>query len=77
MQVAVKAIKTLGCYVALIVLMSHVVKAALQSVQIVDHNNDLSLLIEVTVASVINVGNRKQLRFVSNIFILNILKVLF
>ena len=77
MQVAVKSIKTLRWFVALIVVMPHVAKVALQSVQIVDHSNDLSLLIVVTVALVINLGNRKQLIFVSNIFILNILKVSF
>ena len=57
--------------------MSHVAKVALQSFQIVDHSNDLSLLTVVTVALTINLGNRKQLIFVSNIFILNILNVLF
>ena len=77
MQVALKAIKTLRSFVALIVVMSHVAKVALQSLQIVDHSNDLSLLIVVTLALVINLGNRKPLIFVSNIFILNILKVLF
>ena len=77
MQVALKAIKTLRSFVALIVVMSHVAKVALQSLQIVDHSNDLSLLIVVTLALVINLGNRKPLIFVSNILILNILKVLF
>ena len=77
MQVALKAIKTLRSFVALIVVMSHVAKVALQSLQIVDHSNDLSLLIVVTLALVINLENRKPLIFVSNIFILNILKVLF
>ena len=57
--------------------MSHLVKVALQSVQIVYQSNDLSLLVVVKVALVINLGNREQLIFVSNIFILNILKVLF
>ena len=55
--------------------MSHVAIVALQSVQIVDHSNDLSLLIAVTLALLINMGNRKQLISVPNIFILNILKV--
>ena len=40
-------------------------------------SQQFSLLIVVMVALVINLGNRKQLLFVSNIFILNILKVLF
>ena len=40
-----------------------------------DHNNNLSPLIVVTVAFVINLGNRKQLRFVCNISVLNVLKV--
>ena len=70
MQVAVKAIKTLGWLVALIAVMSNVAKVALQSVQILDHNNDLALLIVITVDLVIDLGNRKQLRFASKIFIL-------
>ena len=57
--------------------MSHLMKVALQSVQIVDQRNDLSLLVVVKVALVINLGNREQLIFVSNIFFLNLLKVLF
>ena len=63
--------------VVLIVVMSHLMKVALQSVQIVDQRNDLLLLTVVKVALVINLGNREQLIFVSNIFFLNLLKVLF
>ena len=60
LQVAFKAIKTLGWFVALIVVMPHVARVALQSVQIVDHNNDLSLLTVVTIALVIDLGNRNN-----------------
>ena len=73
LQVALEAIKTLGWFVALIVVMSHAAKVTLQSVQIVDHNNNLSLLIVAIVALLISLENRKQLIFLSNIFILNIL----
>ena len=80
LEAAGKAVKNLEWFLGLIVSMSHVTKVALQSVQTVDYNNNLSLSIEVTVAFqvlVINLGNREQLRLISSIFILNALKILF
>ena len=68
---------------SLIVVMSHVAKVALQSVQILNLSSNprqqRSFTIDSSYSSfaVINLGNRKQLRFVFNIFVLNILKVLF
>ena len=59
MQVAVKTIRTLGWFLALIVAMSHVAKVVTQSVQIMDHNNYLSLPIVVLV---VNLGYKEALQ---------------
>lgn len=82
LEAAGKAVKNLEWFLGLIVSMSHVTKVALQSVQTVDYNNNLSLSIEVTVAFQVLVGkkkerNREPLRLISSIFILNALKILF